>query len=185
MTEALPESGNPFFISLIYTIILSLVGWWLAIKIPYSSSLILTPLFVAAIVGIMGHGLTPPEGFREVAAMIIGLQVGLRFDAQVFRVTRKYIPLISLLMLVVIGACGAFAWFLTLYTPFNALTAYLSTTPGGRTAVVSLAFTIGADTTAVLAIQTLRLLMMTLIAPFIIQTLVHKKVRLDTNPEKL
>ena len=47
---------------------------------------------------------------------------------------------------------GVIFGIITLYNPFNALTAYLSTTLGGRTAVVSLAFTIGADTTAVLAI---------------------------------
>lgn len=183
--KALPESGGPLLFSLIYTIVLSIIGWWLAVKVPYSGSLILTPLFVAAGAGLMGHGLTPPEGFREVAAMIIGLQVGLRFDREVLETSKKHIPIITLLMVAVIGACGLFAWFLTLYTPFNALTAYLATTPGGRTAVVSLAFTIGADTTAVLAIQTLRLLMMTLIAPFVIQYLVHKKVKLDTNPEIL
>ena len=65
------------------------------------------------------------------------------------------------------------------------MTSYLATTPGGRTAVVAPAFTAGANTTVVLAIQTLRLLVMTLLAPPAISYLVKRRIRVSGNPEEI
>ncbi len=172
---ASPESAAPFMASFLFTIAVSLIGFWLAWVLPYSGSMLLTPLFLAAALMLMPalRDLVPPEGFREFAAIIIGLQVGSRFNSDALKRARKHFFIVLLLMSVVIAVCGLFAWILAATTTMTALTAYLATNPGGRTAVVALAFTTGADTTTVLAIQTLRLLMMTVLAPLVIRFLVR------------
>jgi hypothetical protein len=47
--------------------------------------------------------------------------------------------------------------------------AYLATTPGGLFAVLAVAFGAGANTTFILAVQALRLLVMVLLAPVVVR----------------
>ena len=175
LAAAGPETTAPFLFSFVFTVLVAILGFWLAGLLPYSGSMLLTPLFVAALLILLPpfRSVVPPEGFREFAAMIIGLQVGLRFNTEALQKAKKHFLVVSVLMLVVTAGCGFFAWVLTEFTSMNALTAYLATTPGGRTAVVALAFTTGADPTTVLAVQTLRLLIMTLLAPLLIRYMVR------------
>ncbi len=69
-------------------------------------------------------------------------------------------------------ACFGLAVVLDLTTSATLLDAYLATTPGGLYAVLAAAFGSGADTTFVLAVQTLRVLVMVLLAPAVVRVLV-------------
>jgi len=62
-------------------------------------------------------------------------------------------------------ACAGLGLVLAAVLDVSLLTAYLATTPGGLSAVLATAFASGADTTVVLAVQALRLLLMVLAAP--------------------
>jgi uncharacterized membrane protein AbrB (regulator of aidB expression) len=54
------------------------------------------------------------------------------------------------------------------------LDAYLATTPGGLYAVLATAPGSGADTTFVLAVQTLRMLLMIVVAPALVRALARR-----------
>jgi uncharacterized membrane protein AbrB (regulator of aidB expression) len=71
-------------------------------------------------------------------------------------------------------ACFGLAVVLDLTTSATLLDAYLATTPGGLYAVLAAAFGSGADTTFVLAVQTLRVLVMVLLAPVVVRLLVRR-----------
>jgi uncharacterized protein len=60
---------------------------------------------------------------------------------------------------------------LHLTTSVTLLDAYLATTPGGLYAVLAVAFGAGANTTFILAVQSLRLLIMVLLAPIVVRWL--------------
>jgi len=64
-----------------------------------------------------------------------------------------------------IGLCGLSAWMLTWLLHLDALTAYLSTSPGGLDSVAIIAVGSNADIATVLAIQTLRLFVVILVGP--------------------
>ena len=66
-------------------------------------------------------------------------------------------------------ACFGLAVLLAATTPATLLDAYLATTPGGLLAVVAAAFGAGADTTFIVAVQTIRLLVMVLLAPLTVR----------------
>ena len=68
-------------------------------------------------------------------------------------------------------ACDSLAWA-TILTKAGP-DAYLATTPGGLYAVLAAAFGAGTDTTFVLAVQTLRVLVMVLLAPAVVRVLVR------------
>ena len=66
-------------------------------------------------------------------------------------------------------ACFGLAVLLAATSPATLLDAYLATTPGGLFAVVAAAFGTGADTTFIVAVQTIRLLVMVLLAPLTVR----------------
>jgi membrane AbrB-like protein len=160
-------------------------GWLLAIAIAPAGVLLanllripagalLGPMLLAGAVGLTLHGgFAVPPLLRETAFAGIGLQVGLRFTLSTVReVGRLLIPvLISIFALMV--ACFGLAVILDVTTSATLLDAYLATTPGGLYAVLASAFGSGADTTFVLAVQTLRVLVMVLLAPAMVRLLVR------------
>ena len=68
-------------------------------------------------------------------------------------------------MAALLVACFGLAVALTLTTPVSLMDAYLATTPGGLYAVLAVAVGAGANTTFIIGVQGLRLLIMVLIAP--------------------
>jgi uncharacterized protein len=115
-----------------------------------------------------------PALLREAAFIGIGLQVGLRFTiATVRQVGRLLVPVVAAIGLLMV-ACFGLAVLLHLTTSDVTLEdAYLATTPGGLYAVLAVAFGAGANTTFILAVQGLRLLVMVLLAPVVVRRLVR------------
>lgn len=145
-----------------------------AIRLPAGT--LLGPLILAGALALTGPfaGMEVPGLLQEAAFIAIGLQVGLRFTPDAVReVGRLLLPvLLAIAGLMVI--CFGLAGVLTATTDVPLLDAYLATTPGGLYAVLAAAFGAGADTTFILAVQTLRLLVMVLIAPLLVRLIVRK-----------
>jgi uncharacterized protein len=151
-------------------------GYLLGLAVRLPAAPLLGPMVVAGVLtltGALGHWTVPPL-LREAAFIGIGLQVGLRFTmATVRQVGRLLVPvLLSILLLMV--ACFGLAVLLHLTTDGVSLEdAYLATTPGGLYAVLAVAFGAGANTTFILAVQGLRLLVMVLVAPLVVRRVVR------------
>jgi uncharacterized protein len=138
------------------------------------AGVLLGPMLLAGAVGLL-----LPDGFvvapvlREVAFAGIGLQVGLRFTLATVREVGALLLPVLLCIVGLMVACFGLAVVLDLTTSATLLDAYLATTPGGLYAVLAAAFGSGADTTFVLAVQTLRVLVMVLLAPAVVRVLVR------------
>jgi membrane AbrB-like protein len=117
---------------------------------------------------------TVPPLLREAGFIVIGLQVGLRFTvATVRQVGRLLAPVLAAIAVLMV-ACFGLAILLHLTTSDVSLEdAYLATTPGGLYAVLAVAFGAGANTTFILAVQGLRLLVMVLLAPVVVRWMVR------------
>ena len=125
------------------------------------------PLALAALVtatGLLEVGV--PGAIADAAFVGIGASVGLLFDRASLRRAGRLLPAIVGAVLALTAACAVPAAMLALGTGTDALTAYLATTPGGISSVLAAAFDSGADLTLVIAVQTLRLLVLALVAPF-------------------
>lgn len=115
-----------------------------------------------------------PELVRETAFGVIGLQVGLRFTLDTVReVGRLVLPVLASVLAIMAG-CFLLAIGLASTTSATLLDSYLATTPGGLYAVLAAAFGAGADTTFIVAVQTLRLLVMVVLAPLAVKRLARK-----------
>jgi len=135
---------------------------------------LLGPMLVAGAVGLLlPDGFSVPPLLRETAFAGIGLQVGLRFTLSTVREVGTLLVPVLLCIAGLMVACFGLALVLDLATSATLLDAYLATTPGGLYAVLAAALGSGADTTFVLAVQTLRVLVMVLLAPAVVRVLVR------------
>lgn len=117
--------------------------------------------------------ITVPVALQEAAFVGIGLQVGLRFTPEAVReVGRLLVPVLAAIVGLMV-VCFGLAALLVAVSDVPLLDAYLATTPGGLYAVLATAFGAGADTTFILAVQTLRLFVMVLLAPLLVRRMVR------------
>lgn len=135
---------------------------------------LLGPMILAGIFtvsGVVGDFAVPPL-LREVAFAIIGLRIGLRFTVAAVRLAGRLLVPVTLCIAGLVVACFGLAVLLHLTTSASLLDAYLATTPGGLYAVLAVAFGAGANTTFIVAVQGLRVLVMVLLAPVAVRMLV-------------
>jgi membrane AbrB-like protein len=133
---------------------------------------LLAPMIVAAILTLVVGDFHVPAIVREPAFAAIGLQVGLRFTPKLVRQAGRLLGPTLLCIVGLLLACFGLALLLAATTDASLLDAYLATTPGGLYAVLAAAFGTGADTTFVIAVQTLRLFVMVLLAPVVVRRIV-------------
>lgn len=134
---------------------------------------LLGPMIASAVLAVAVSDFTVPAIVREPAFAAIGLQVGLRFTPDMVRQAGRLLLPTLLCIAGLLVACFGLALVLELTAHVSLLDAYLATTPGGLYAVLAAAFGTGADTTFVIAVQTLRLFVMVLLAPVVVRRLVH------------
>ena len=134
---------------------------------------LLGPMVLAGALTLTGAtaGTDVPRALQELAFALIGLEVGLKFTPASVRAAGRLLAPVLALIAGQILACAALAAALAPLAGVDYLSAYLATTPGGLYAVLATAFASGANTTFVLAVQTLRLFVMLLAAPPLVRVL--------------
>ncbi|MBB4663543.1 AbrB family transcriptional regulator [Conexibacter arvalis] len=143
------------------------------------AGVLLGPLLVAAglTLALPDGSLAVPPLLREAGFAVIGLQVGLGFTVATVRQLGRLLLPVVLSVVALVAACFALAVVLHATSHASLLDAYLATTPGGLYAVLAAAVGTGADTTFVVAVQSLRLLVMVLLAPYAVRLLLHARAR--------
>jgi membrane AbrB-like protein len=148
------------------TLLVAAVGAVAGPRLRIPAGALLLPMLVGSVLHATDLvAITLPPWLLGAAYIALGWYVGLRFDREVTRYAFRAIPRLLLATLLLIALCGFWAWLLTLLLPVDGLTAFLATSPGGLDSVAIIAVGSNADVPFVLAIQTLRLLLIVLIGP--------------------
>jgi membrane AbrB-like protein len=159
----------------------SATGWLLTLAIagagqavPLPARALMGPMIVAGALTLSGAlDFTVPTLLRESAFAVIGLQIGLRFTTQTVRqIGRLFAPVCVAIAGLLVTSFGLAA-VLDATTAVSLQDAYLATTPGGLYAVLAVAFGAGANTTFIVAVQSLRVFVMVLLAPLAVRRLVR------------
>lgn len=147
------------------------------LRVPAAS--LMGPMIASGVVtlAVPGGAFAVPALLRESAFVAIGLQVGLRFTMDTVRQVGRLLLPVLLTLGGLLLACFGLALVLAAATPVSLLDAYLATTPGGLYAVLAVAVGAGANTTFIVAVQGLRLLVMVLLAPAAIRLIVGRPAR--------
>lgn len=168
-----PPTGPGFWWDVLFTVVLVAVGIGLTFVIRFSGASVLVPLALAAIVAATGlsQGAQVPQVIEDLALVVIGLQVALGFTRAAIRQAGRLLPVAFGSIVALILACAGIAWLLTLTVDVSYADAYLATTPGGLYAVLAAASSTGGNLTFVVAVQTLRVLAMLVLAPLLVRFL--------------
>jgi membrane AbrB-like protein len=169
-------SAGPLFGTVsgwVLTIGASVAGAWLAPHLRFPAPAFFGPLVLTGILSLTGAiGDTQvPALAREIGFALIGLHIGLGFDQEVLAEIARVAWIVVAAIGVLLVACFVLGWLLQLTAGVSLLDGYLATTPGGLFAVLPIAYGSGADTTFVLAVQSLRLLGMIVAAPAVVRVL--------------
>jgi membrane AbrB-like protein len=163
-TAAVPWPGG-----LLFTAACAVLGLVLGRLVRLPAAAVLGPLLVAAAATLGGvvEGAGVPALLEAAAFLVIGLQVGLSFTRQSLRTIGRALPLALAIVVALIVACAGLGVVLARLTGVSALDGYLATTPGGMVTVLAVASGSGADSTFVLVVQVLRMVVMVLSAPLL------------------
>ena len=170
---AAPSGAWPLAVLTVAALVL--VGTTLGRLVRLPAPGLLGPLLVTAPLAGLDLPFTDavPGLLQSAAFAVLGAQVGLRFTAASLRTVRRILPVVLALVVTLVLANAGLGLLLSAATDITPLDGYLATTPGGLYVVLAVAAEAGADSTVVLSIQVLRLLVMLLLAPVLARWLLR------------
>ncbi|RKE85411.1 AbrB family transcriptional regulator [Rhizobium sp. AG855] len=134
------------------------------LKIPAGTMLL--PLVVTTILHVSGLiSLHLPQWLLALAYGVIGWRVGLTFTRRILRHAASALPQVVGSILVLMAFCGGLAFLLWWLMGIDPLTAYLATSPGGLDSIAIIAASTPVDMSFVMALQTMRLILIILLGP--------------------
>ena len=169
---ALPSAstlGEP--LDWVLALALAGAGALLAARAKVTAGVLLGPMILTGVVvlGGLADDFAVPDLLSQAAFAVIGLQVGLRFTPETVRLLGRLTGPVLLALGGLLAVCFGLALLLDATTSASLLDSYLATTPGGLYAVLAVAFGAGANTTFIVAVQSLRVLAMVLLAPLAVR----------------
>jgi membrane AbrB-like protein len=128
------------------------------------------PLLIPMVAGALveGSGLAHialPPWFLALSYAFLGWSVGLGFTRAILLHARRALPQVLLSILVLIAVSGGLAFILVETAGVDPLSAYLATSPGGMDTVAIIAASSNVDLSFVMALQTVRFLLVLLAGP--------------------
>jgi membrane AbrB-like protein len=155
---------------------LAVAGALAAERARITAGVLLGPMVLTGVLVLVvpGGAFAVPSLLQEAAFAVIGLQVGLRFTVAAVRLLGRLLMPVTAMILALLAASFALGVALDATTSASLLDAYLATTPGGLYAVLAVAYGAGANATFVVAVQSLRLFVMILLAPLAVRWIVRR-----------
>ncbi|ADP80708.1 AbrB family transcriptional regulator [Pseudofrankia inefficax] len=147
-----------------------LLGVGLARRLRLPAPALLGPMFLTAAIlwTDLTGGFSPAGSLRDIAFVLVGLEVGLRFDLASVRYLGRMLGYLLGASVAVCLACAGLAWALSALVGMSFTDSYLATTPGGINAILATAASAHADLPVIAAVQSVRLLLViALTAPII------------------
>lgn len=123
------------------------------------------PALVVSLAGVAGFRAVIPDRLRNLCFLVIGLGLGANVTPEILASARQW-PVSLAAMVACVGAIMAAGMaFLRRGLGYDRTTAILATTPGHLSFVLGLSLDTGADARFVAVVQSLRVLMLTLLVP--------------------
>jgi uncharacterized protein len=124
-------------------------------------------MVLGAVLNVFGWvHIEPPPVVLLASFALIGWNIGLRFTHDVLAAAARP-PQCLVATVLLMAFCGILAGTLTALFHVDPLTAYLATSPGGVDAAAIIAASTKVDTPFVMALQTVRMVVMLLVGPYI------------------
>lgn len=150
------------------TVSLAIVGGMLGRLSRLPAGIMLAPMCLgAALHGLGLITITLPPWLLALSYAVLGWSIGLGFTRQILAHAMRALPQTVVSILVMMGFCGGLAALLVKLLGLDPLTAYLATSPGGMDSVAIIAASSKVDVAFVMALQTVRFLIVLALGPSI------------------
>ncbi|MFA5955217.1 AbrB family transcriptional regulator [Hyphomicrobium sp.] len=163
------------------TMALALFGGIVGFVLRFPVAALLVPMFIGAT--LHGAGLMQielPHWLLALSYALLGWMIGLNFTREILVHAMRTLPQVLLSIAALIAFCGGLAFILVEALGIDPLTAYLATSPGGADSVAVIAASAKVDLSFVMALQTLRFLIVLAIGPAISRFVANRlQQRLD------
>ncbi len=168
------------------TLALAAVGGIVGYLLRFPAAVLLTPAALGAVLhsaGLMQIEL--PHWLLAISYALIGWMIGQTFSRDILIHALRTLLQTMLAILALIAFCGGLAVILAKLLGIDPLTAYLATSPGGLDSVAVIAASAKVDLSFVMALQTMRLLIVLAVGPSISRFVARRlEQRLDNGTLK-
>lgn len=152
--------------NLAITAAIAAIGGGLGLLSRLPAGVLLGPLALGSVLNLLGYvTIELPPIVLIASYALIGWNIGLRFTREVLAAAARALPQVLGATVLLIAFCGLLAWALVALLHVDPLTAYLATSPGGVDAAAIIASSTKVDTPFVMALQTVRVVLMLVIGP--------------------
>ncbi|WP_112181114.1 MULTISPECIES: AbrB family transcriptional regulator [Paraliobacillus] len=164
----------------LWTVALYVVIYFIAFrfekKVP--AALVIIPMILVGILQMLPIQLfILPNVFYIFAQLTLGIYLGYSISLKDIQKAGKFALYYFLLSVFLIIVAGSFGYIFSMLTAVDLATAILSFAPGGLIEMALTAQSVGGDSSIVSSLQTIRLLTIVLLVPFIIQLILPKFVQ--------
>lgn len=158
--------------ALAQTLALACGGAFLGRLLRIPAGPLLVPLFsVAALRLGTSCSLELPPFLLVPSYCLVGWHIGLGFTPSILRSAARALPKVLLSILALLVICAGFGLLLSRFAGVRPLTAYLATSPGGADSIAIIAASSQVDMPFVMALQTVRLVIVMALSPRIARAL--------------
>lgn len=163
-----------FLAGAVYVLCAGPIGVLLARRFGLVSPNFFGPMIIGAILTLTGVSFAGqmPNVLPWIAYGLIGGRVGLEFTRESIRRAREAMPAILAVIVLMLVVCAGLGLIMAPLAGVSPLDGYLATTPGVLQVVMATTIGLKANTTFVLSVQVVRLLMMLSAAPLIARRLI-------------
>ena len=152
------------------TLALAALGPLIAHRFRIRSGAFLIPLGAGLLLSRLGWLVIElPPWLLVLSFAVVGWSIGLRFTRPLLVHATKAFPRVLACTVALIALCGVVGGVLVIFARVDPLTAYLATSPGGVDSVAIIAASSKVDVPFVMAMQTIRLLTLIVLAPIFIR----------------
>ncbi len=156
------------------------IGGFLGPVLRIPAGALLLPMALGSVLHLGGWLVIElPPWLLAACYALVGWSIGLGFTPAILGHAMRALPRILASILVQIALCGGFAFLLTRFAGIEALTAYLATSPGGADSVAIIAASSHVDLPFVMALQTVRLVLVIVIGPHLARFIAGRSGMVD------
>ncbi len=150
------------------TLLAGAIGTSIAIALDLPAAPLLGAMLVTA--GLAGGGvkLWVPDRLRDVGLLVIGLSLGSGFNAAMIEQAGTFAFSLSLLSVSIVASMLASSWILSRFWKHSSSTALLASAPGTLSLALAMAADGKGDSTTVICLQSMRLLMLAAFLPLLV-----------------
>ena len=171
-------------INLILTLIIAILGGYLASKKKVLAAYMLGALFLVAIFNIFFNRAFLPSYFKFVTQIATGTFIGSRFRSEDVKMLKKVIVPGMLMVVLMIAFSFLLSYLMSTFLGIDNLTSFFATAPGGIMDISLIAYDFKANTSQVALLQLIRLISVISFVPFFTKKCYERNIKKSVNFEQ-